>query len=132
LHCSGHATGYWDESRLQQVLVNLLSNAIKYSPQGGPIDVNIRTCRDRVTVSVSDHGVGIAPEEAPHVFERFFRAKSTRRLEGDGLGLYICKSIVAAHGGRIWVEAAGHGHGSSFRFVLPRGESVPEAPQPAS
>ncbi len=132
LHCARQATGYWDESRLQQVLVNLLSNAIKYSPQGGPIDVNIRTCRDRVTVCVRDHGVGIAPEEAPHVFERFFRAKSTRRLEGDGLGLYICKSIVAAHGGRIWVEAAGHGHGSSFCFVLPRGESVPEAPQLAS
>ncbi len=81
---------------------------------------------------VRDHGVGIAAEEAPHVFERFFRAESTRRLEGDGLGLYICKSIVAAHGGRIWVEAAAHGHGSSFCFVLPRGESVPEAPQPAS
>jgi signal transduction histidine kinase len=132
LHCSGHALGDWDESRLHQVMLNLLSNAIKYSPQGGPIDVSIRTSADRVTVCVRDHGVGIAADEAPHVFERFFRSKSTHRLEGDGLGLYICKSIVAAHGGRIWVESAGPGHGSAFRFLLPRRETLPATQQPIS
>jgi signal transduction histidine kinase len=114
--------GYWDELRLQQVLGNLLENAVKYSPHGGAIDVSIRAARGKVTVGVRDDGVGLAPEEAPHVFERFFRASKTRRLEGTGLGLFICQTIVTAHGGRIWVESRGPGQGSSFNFVLPRGE----------
>ncbi|MBV8713771.1 MAG: GAF domain-containing protein [Chloroflexi bacterium] len=120
LHVSGQPTGYWDERRLQQVLLNLLTNAIKYSPKNTPIAVDIRAERKSVTVSVIDRGIGLAPDESVHVFERFFRARSTRRLEGSGLGLYICQSIVAAHGGRIWVESAGSGKGSVFRFTLPR------------
>jgi PAS domain S-box-containing protein len=123
LHISGQATGFWDERRLQQVLLNLLTNAIKYSPNHKPIAVEVRAVKKTVSVSVIDQGIGLAPEEAEHVFERFFRARSTRRLEGSGIGLYICQSIVAAHGGRIWVESAGPGHGSAFRFTLPRGNT---------
>jgi signal transduction histidine kinase len=124
LHVSGQPSGLWDDSRLEQVLTNLLTNAVKYSPDGGPIDVAIRTGAREVRLCVRDQGVGLAPEEAAHVFDRYFRAQSTRRLEGAGLGLYICQSILAAHGGRIWVESAGTGRGSSFYFVLPRGEEA--------
>ena len=121
--------GYWDELRLQQVLGNLIANAVKYSPKGGSIDVSIRAGRKSVTVRVMDEGVGLAPEEAPRVFERFFRAKETQRLEGAGLGLYICHTIVTAHGGRMWVESPGPGQGSSFYFVVPRGEEAEESEQ---
>jgi signal transduction histidine kinase len=123
LHANGDLNGYWDEARLQQVLMNLLTNAVKYSPQGGPIQVLIRDDAEDVRVCVRDRGVGLTPQEATHVFERFFRGRSIRQLEGAGLGLYICQSIVTAHGGRIWVESEGPGHGSSFCFVLPRGAS---------
>jgi len=118
LRRSGHLTGHWDESRLQQVIANLLTNAIKYSPDGGAINVTVRGDATDVQVSVRDHGVGLTPHEAEHVFERFFRAASIRQLEGSGLGLYICQSIVTAHGGRIWVESEGPGHGTAFSFVL--------------
>lgn len=117
-------TGYWDESRLHQVLANLLMNAVKYSPNSDRIEVHIKSEETDVTVCVNDEGVGLTPEEAEHVFERFFRARSMRRLEGAGLGLYICHSVLAAHGGRIWVESSGPNRGSSFCFVLPRGEST--------
>jgi signal transduction histidine kinase len=120
LRRSGDLTGQWDESRLQQVIANLLTNAIKYSPDGGVIDVTVRGDATDVRVSVRDHGVGLTPQEAEHVFERFFRAASIRQLEGSGLGLYICQSIVTAHGGRIWVESDGPGHGTAFSFVLHR------------
>jgi signal transduction histidine kinase len=115
--------GYWDQQRLEQVMANLLANAVKYSPTGGAIEVSIRAGHKNVTVCVKDEGVGLMPEEAPHVFERFFRARESRRLEGAGLGLYICQTIVSAHGGRIWVESAGPGQGSSFCFALPRHRS---------
>jgi signal transduction histidine kinase len=73
-----------------------------------------------VVVSVRDRGVGVAPEELPLLFERFYRVAGTRGLEGSGLGLYICQGIVAAHGGRIWAASEGPGCGSSFSFALPR------------
>jgi PAS domain S-box-containing protein len=120
VRASGPVSGFWDEARLQQVLTNLLTNAVKYSPRGGAIEVFIESAADDVTVCVKDQGIGLAKGESRHVFERFFRAKSTRRLEGSGLGLYICQSIVAAHGGRIWVESTGPDAGSSFCFSLPR------------
>jgi PAS domain S-box-containing protein len=110
----------WDERRLQEVLENLLTNAVKYSPEGGPIVVSVRATKTLASVRVSDTGVGLAPEEAPHVFERFYRGKGIRLLEGAGLGLYICQAIIAAHGGRIWAESAGPGSGTSFCFTLPR------------
>ncbi len=125
LHVSGSAElmGYWDDRRLQQVLTNLLTNAVKYSPAGGAITVDIEACDQTVIARVSDQGIGLRREEVEHVFERFFRGDALRRLEGSGLGLYICQSIVAAHGGRIWVESAGPDHGSTFCFILPMGEA---------
>jgi PAS domain S-box-containing protein len=110
-----------DEARLTQVLSNLLSNAIKYSPGGGGIAVRGRTSPSQVTISVEDEGPGIAQADLPHVFDRFYRANSelTKRVKGTGLGLYLAKAVVDAHGGRIWVESNGT-KGSTFSFSLPR------------
>jgi signal transduction histidine kinase len=115
-----HVFDIWDERRLQEVLENLLTNAVKYSPEGGLIVVSVRATKTLVTVRVSDTGLGLAPDEAPHVFERYYRGRGVRLLEGAGLGLYICQAIISAHGGRIWAESAGPGSGTSFCFTLPR------------
>jgi len=109
-----------DPVRLEQVLANLVDNAIKYSPQGGAITVRV-SAGDRITVRVSDEGIGITPEEAERLFERFYRVDNglARSTKGVGLGLYICKSLIEGHGGRIWVES-NPGRGSTFAFILPR------------
>jgi len=109
-----------DEERLQQVLSNLLSNAIKYSPEGGPVTVGGRVRGDVAQVWVSDQGIGISPEEQQHLFQPFYRVDSRlgRRTQGVGLGLYLCRAIIEAHGGRIWVESSPRS-GSTFRFTLP-------------
>ena len=112
--------GVWDAARLEQVLQNLLTNAIKYAPGGGRIDVSVQSDPHEVTVSVADQGLGIAPEELPQLFDRFYRVARTRGLEGSGLGLYVCQGIVAAHGGCIWAQSDGPGQGSTFCFTLPR------------
>lgn len=117
--------GCWDERRLQQVVANLLINAVKYSPNGGDIALSIRTGKQTVTFRLRDHGLGLGTDDALHVFERFYRARGIRQLEGTGLGLYICQGIVTAHGGRIWAESAGPGRGSTFCFTLPRGPAAP-------
>ena len=110
-----------DPSRLEQVLVNLVDNAIKYSPAGG--EVRVRVDRDgdaAVRLSVSDAGIGIPAEQAHRVFERFARATNVpARCPGLGLGLFICREIVAAHGGRIWVEPGPDARGSTFVVKLP-------------
>jgi signal transduction histidine kinase len=111
--------GHWDARRLEEVVQNLLSNAVKYSPMGGRIEVRLAADEQNATVLVSDSGIGLAVHEVPHVFERFYRGQDIRRLEGTGLGLYICQAIVAAHGGRIWAESGGPGQGSTFGFTLP-------------
>ncbi len=110
-----------DELRLTQVLSNLLSNAIKYSPAGGRIRVRGNSGPSQVTVSVSDQGPGIAAADLPHVFERFYRADSdlTKRVKGAGLGLYLAKAVVEAHGGQIHVVSP-PGQGTTFSFTLPR------------
>ncbi len=108
-----------DAVRLQQVFDNLLSNALKYSPPGSPVTVTVEE-RDRwVEVAVTDQGSGISPEEQTRVFEPFTRSGAASAGDrGLGLGLSICREIVAAHGGRIWVESC-QGQGSVFRFSLP-------------
>ena len=112
--------GWWDRDRLVQVLENLLANAIKYSPTGGEIMVRIESIGEEVQVSVQDQGPGIPREALPHLFDRFYRVEaSARNTTGLGLGLYIAKSFVEAHGGRIWVESKGPGQGSTFAFTLP-------------
>jgi signal transduction histidine kinase len=102
-----------------QVLANLVANAIKFTPAGGHVKVSARRTEDgkEVVLSVSDTGCGIAPEELPHVFDRYWQARQ-RKGAGVGLGLAIAAGIVSAHGGRIWVEST-VGAGSTFSFCLP-------------
>ncbi len=104
--------------RFEQILENLLSNALKYSPAHSPVLVTFTHDDSWVTVTVKDEGVGIAPEELPKLFSRFYRASSGAGTEGIGLGLYIAKSAVEGLGGRIWVESV-LGQGSTFYFSLP-------------
>jgi PAS domain S-box-containing protein len=110
-----------DEARITQVLGNLLSNAIKYSPEGGEVRVTGKATPKEVIITVSDQGPGVAPADQAQLFTRFFRADNamTRKTQGAGLGLYLSRAIVEAHGGRIWVESDGQ-HGSKFSFSLPR------------
>ena len=117
--------GQWDRARMRQVLHNLLRNAIKYSPGGGRVDVRVRAAHDRVNVAVRDRGIGLRPEEAEHVFEQFYRAAAARRLEGSGLGLYICQAIIAAHGGHICATSPGPGKGTTFSFDMPLKPTIP-------
>jgi PAS domain S-box-containing protein len=109
-----------DQERLRQVLSNLLSNAIKYSPSGGRILVAGRYDDDQVYVAVTDQGIGIPVGERDRIFDRFYRVDSalSRRTQGAGLGLYLVKSVIEAHGGQIWVEG-NEGQGSTFVFTLP-------------
>jgi len=110
-----------DPIRIGQVLRNLLDNAVKYSPQGGLIVVRGVAKDDEVVISVSDQGVGIAPQDLNQLFDRFFRVKAStgRHVPGSGLGLPISQSIVETHGGRIWAESQ-LGHGATLYFTLPR------------
>jgi len=109
-----------DEDRLGQVLSNLLSNAIKYSPEGGEIRISGQVRADQVIICVQDEGVGIAPGDIPHIFDRFYRAEeASRTTKGAGLGLYLTRAIVEAHGGRIWVDPR-PGDGARICFSLPR------------
>jgi PAS domain S-box-containing protein len=110
-----------DENRLREVLNNLVGNAVKYSPRGGTVWVGGRVDREGVTVYVADQGIGIPPEEQDRIFDRFYRVDSRLRQEtqGTGLGLYLVKAIVEAHGGRVWMESV-PGRGSIFMFSLPR------------
>lgn len=110
---------YADARRIRQVLHNLLENAAKYSTDG-EIRVTVRLNDGEVRVSVSDRGMGIAPDQLQRVFDRFYRVDTpaARRAGGAGLGLSICKGMVEAHGGRIWAEST-LGAGSTFHFTLP-------------
>ena len=109
-----------DPLRVEQVLANLVDNAIKYSPQGGQIRVRVMGQEDeQLAISVADRGGGIAAEHLDRLFDRFYRVDGTRAgIKGAGLGLFICKSLVESHGGRIWVESR-LGVGSTFTFTLP-------------
>ena len=113
-----------DRSRIRQLLLNLLTNAVKYTPRGGSVRVQLGQSDGRVKLSVADTGVGIAPGDLPHIFDRFWRADSARTRTGErsgaGLGLAICKWIAEAHGGQIDV-ASRPGRGTTFTVTLPRG-----------
>ncbi|MCJ7549013.1 MAG: ATP-binding protein, partial [Anaerolineae bacterium] len=112
---------FGDPQRLEQVLDNLVSNAIKYSPRGGVVDLRGRATPAEVVVSVRDEGVGIPLDEQERIFDRFYRVQGpeTRAVSGTGLGLYLTRAIVEAHGGRCWVISA-PGRGSTFYVALPR------------
>jgi PAS domain S-box-containing protein len=112
-----------DEARITQVLSNLISNAVKYSPPNSEIRISGRTTPKEVIITVADQGIGITPEERDRLFERFYRSERAvrRGTPGTGLGLYLSKAIVEAHGGRIWVEDNKAGQtGARFSFSLPR------------
>jgi two-component system, OmpR family, sensor histidine kinase KdpD len=107
-----------DSVLIEQVLINLLENAIKYTPPGSPIELSASESDDGVTVTVADRGAGISPGDERRIFDKFYRARSGDGSGGVGLGLTICRGIVEAHGGRIWVENRAGG-GAAFRFTLP-------------
>ena len=106
---------------MREILDNLIENAIKYTPDGGEVWVNARGDGDKVLINVTDTGIGISPEDAAHVFQKFYRVDNsqTRSIGGTGLGLYLVKQRVEALGGRVWVESA-FGEGSTFFVSLPR------------
>ncbi|HEY0035645.1 MAG TPA: ATP-binding protein, partial [Longimicrobium sp.] len=106
-----------DRERIHQVLSNLVGNAVKFTPQEGRVLVTTVAEDGEIRVSVADTGPGIPPEHLPHVFDRFWQARSTRRA-GAGLGLAIARGIVEAHGGAIGVESE-PGRGTTFHFTLP-------------
>jgi len=109
-----------DERKIRQVLLNLLSNAIKFTPEGGRIEIGAALRDGAVEVSVSDTGVGIAPEDQEAAFEEFRQVgASAAKQEGTGLGLALCRKFIELHGGKIWVTSA-VGAGSTFTFRLPR------------
>jgi PAS domain S-box-containing protein len=109
-----------DEERLRQVFNNLLSNAIKYAPQGGEVRIGGWADEEFVTVYVADEGIGIPMEEQGKLFQRFYRVDSSlrRSTQGAGLGLFLCRTIVEAHGGRIWLRSE-PGKGTTVFFTLP-------------
>jgi signal transduction histidine kinase/putative methionine-R-sulfoxide reductase with GAF domain len=109
-----------DERKIKQILLNLLSNAVKFTPEGGRISISANKTENGAEISVSDTGIGIAPEDQPKIFEEFRQvgSDSTHKIEGTGLGLTLAKKFVELHGGRIWVESE-VGKGSTFTFTLP-------------
>ena len=110
-----------DERRLNQVLNNLISNAIKYSPDGGLIEISGDIQPPYVTISVRDSGIGIPDHQQHRIFQKFSRLDNalSRKTEGTGLGLFLTKAIIEAHGGQIWFENNSDGPGTTFTFCLP-------------
>jgi len=109
-----------DATRIRQVLGNLIANSLRYTHAGGRVRLSAERAEAGVTLSVSDDGEGIAAEDLPHIFERFYRADPARPAAGgaSGLGLAIVRSLVAAHGGEVRVESA-PGQGTTVRIMLP-------------
>ncbi len=116
-----------DPERIFHVFANLIGNAVKFSPEGGTITVGAHPLGDVCQFYVRDTGRGIAPDQLEQIFGRYAQGRSTDPSSGLGLGLYICRGIVAAHGGRIWAESD-PGAGSTFRFELPRAPAAGAAP----
>lgn len=116
----------WDAPRIELVLTNLIDNALKYSPGGEPVELRARVTggpTPGVHLTVTDHGIGIAPEERERIFEHFYRSRHAveQQIKGSGIGLYLARAIVELHGGRIWADQARHGgSGTSLHVWLPR------------
>jgi signal transduction histidine kinase len=124
-----------DGSRIRQLVMNLLTNAVKYTPAGGRVRLWLERDDGRVRFGVSDTGIGIAPGDLPHIFDRFWRADSARTRTGErpgvGLGLAICKWIAEAHGGTIDVQSR-PGRGTTFSVTLPTGSAEAASAPPST
>jgi signal transduction histidine kinase len=118
LDAPDHLEGRWDPVRLAQVLHNLIGNATKYGA-GHPVRVSVRRQGGQAVVRVADRGPGLRREDLPRLFQPFSRLASSDGFAGTGLGLYVSRGIVEAHGGRIWAESPGPGRGATFAFALP-------------
>lgn len=121
----------WDPDRVRQALLHVLSNSIKYWPDGGQIAIKARPQLEGVVISVRDRGLGVPPDEQERVFERYFRLAddpARYRIRGNGLGLYLVRGVVEAHGGTVWIESTGvPGEGTTVHLLLPW---LPEGAQP--
>ena len=122
---------YADELRLERILYNLLENAVKYSPQGGEIRISARPEEEHLVIGVSDQGSGISPSDQAKLFEPFQRLEESRSdgVGGVGLGLLVCRRLVEAHGGQIWVESE-LGRGSTLFFTIPLSHGLPSENHP--
>ena len=108
-----------NEIQLRQVMINLLENALKFTPANGWISLNLERATDQAVLTIADSGIGIPPEDLPHLFERFHRARNVSDYAGNGLGLAIVKAIVESHGGEVTAHSAGIGAGSKLVLTLP-------------
>ncbi|NWG16229.1 MAG: hypothetical protein HXY41_06295 [Chloroflexi bacterium] len=109
-----------DEERLTDIMISLIQNAVKYSPDGGEIRVTLRFDNDFAYVSIKDHGLGISPEDIPHLTEKFYRGHLSNHSHGYGLGLYFVNELIKAQGGCLQIASEGiPGKGSTFTFTLP-------------
>ena len=116
-----------DERRVKQVLFNLVSNALKFTPEGGSVEIALRTQEDSLAASVIDTGIGIPRGELERIFDAFYQIRgrpSMTKVAGSGLGLSLARQIVELHGGRIWAESEGEGKGTCFTFTLPLGRAA--------
>lgn len=107
-----------DGGMLRQIWINLLSNAVKFTPEGGKIEITLKKSGDCAVAEFSDNGIGIAEEDVPHIFEKYYRAGSVSGFDGSGLGLAICKRICSLYGGNIEVKSR-KGEGTVFTVTLP-------------
>jgi len=121
-----------DRSKFKQVLYNLLSNAVKFTPPPGQITITVKDSPEHLTVSVHDTGIGMKEEDLPKLFREFEQIDGsyTRRYQGTGLGLALCRRFVEMHGGRIWAESH-FGKGSTFTFTIPRDARLGPAAEPS-
>lgn len=129
---SGLPPAWADPAALHEILLNLVDNAIKFTPPGGNISVAARQDAGMLEIAVADSGKGIAPQDLPHIFERFYKADRSRSSPGAGLGLSLTRHIILGHGGRVWVESQ-PGYGATFRFTLQHAPpAAPERKRPQS
>ena len=119
IHCSGEGEIYADPVLFQRAVSNLVDNALRFTPDGGEVKISIVIRDAHSEIAVSDNGSGIAPEHLPRVFDRFYRADSSRSSDGAGLGLALVKSIVDLHGGTARIDSE-VGHGTVVTIVFPK------------